>query len=258
MSLDGDPGIDPEPGSDLEKQLQSAARAFDYPETPDIVRGLKRRWTTRPVRRPGLPRLAWAAAVLLAVIAGLFAVPQVRARVLDWIRLGAVRIFLVEPTPAPTVRPTPVQIASLLNLAGETTLEEAEKTAGFDLRLPAEPPDLGRPDRVYLQDLGGPAVVLVWVDENRPDQVRLSLFELGPGTSGIDKIQPKVIQETQVNDARALWTEGPHFLQLRNGEMDLRSLVAGNTLIWVADGVTYRLETDQSMEEAVRIAESVE
>ena len=145
MSPDGDTGLGPEPRSRLEEQVQAAARGFDYPETPDIARGLKRRWAGRPARRPGLPRLVWAAAILLAVIAGLLAVPRVRASVLDWIRLGAVRIFLVAPTPVPTpappaaAGPTPVVIASLLDLAGETSLEQARKRVGIDLRLPDVP-----------------------------------------------------------------------------------------------------------------------
>jgi hypothetical protein len=39
--------------------------------------------------------------------------------------------------------------------------------------------------------------------------------------------------------------------------MDFRRLVEGQVLIWEADGITYRLETELSMEEAVAIAESL-
>jgi len=34
-------------------------------------------------------------------------------------------------------------------------------------------------------------------------------------------------------------------------------LVEGNVLLWTEGEITYRLETDQRMEEAVRIAESL-
>jgi hypothetical protein len=176
--------------------------------------------------------------------------------VLAWIRLGAVRINLVQPTPPPSAAPN--SLPSLLDLAGETSLEQARSKAGFDIRLPTYPPDLGPPDRVFLQDLGGPAVVLAWADEANPQQPRLSLFELAPGTSGLEKSPPRLIQETRVHGARALWTEGAHVVQLRDGDMDFRSLVTGNTLIWVDEGgVTYRLETRLPLEEAVRIAESL-
>jgi hypothetical protein len=104
--------------------------------------------------------------------------------------------------------------------------------------------------------LGGPVVVLVWLDPNRPDRVRLSLHELGPGTFG-EKVQPQVIQETTVHGERALWTEGPYMIQLKNGDYDVRRLVMGHVLIWTVGEVTLRLETDLSLEEAVRIAESL-
>jgi hypothetical protein len=263
MSANRYTGVDPDTRSNFEKRLESAAHSFGYPQTPDLVQGMKQRWVGQPVRRPARLAITWGIVILLFVLVGLFAVPTVRARVVDWIRLGAIRINLVEPTPAPTAsvvltaHPTEVLIPSLLNLAGETTLEDAKTKVGFDLRLPAYPSGLGQPDHVFLQDLGGPAVILVWVDKSHPNQVSLSLFELAPGTSGFEKSPPTLIQETKVNGVRALWTEGPHFLALKNGDMDLRQLVEGNTLIWVESGVTYRLETRQDLPEAIRIAESL-
>jgi hypothetical protein len=49
--------------------------------------------------------LAWAALVLVIVASVLLAVPPVRAAVLEVLRFGAVRIFLIEPTPVPTLPP---------------------------------------------------------------------------------------------------------------------------------------------------------
>jgi hypothetical protein len=50
-------------------------------------------------------------------------------------------------------------------------------------------------------------------------------------------------------------------LQYRYGAQisyDVRYLVTGHALVWVdQDGVTYRLETDQPLPAAVRIAESL-
>jgi hypothetical protein len=37
----------------------------------------------------------------------------------------------------------------------------------------------------------------------------------------------------------------------------MRRLVEGNTLIWEANGITYRLESHLSLEDALRIAESL-
>ncbi len=35
----------------------------------------------------------------------------------------------------------------------------------------------------------------------------------------------------------------------------MRHLVEGHVLVWVEDEITYRLETDLNLEEAIRIAE---
>ena len=275
-------------GQDLrwERTVQAAAAAFAYPPTPDVASAVARRLGTGKARRPAampvrhrpVPVLAILAALAL-LLAGLLAVPQVRAAVVDVLRLGAVRIFLVPPTPvpaptalppnqgkqgagssAPTAMPrpspTPAPLSSVLDLAGETTLPEAQRAVTFTLRLPAYPPDLGAPDHVFVQDMMGPSVVLAWMDPNRPDAVRLSLYEMSP-SSYIAKIEPRLIQETQVNGQPAIWASGPYFLLSRNGEARTRRLVEGQTLIWTENAVTYRLETDLSLDQARRIAESL-
>ena len=69
------------------------------------------------------------------------------------------------------------------------------------------------------------------------------------------------MEETTVDGERALWVRGPHLLQFRekngNVDYDTRRLVNGNVLIWQEDTLTYRLETDLPLEEAVRVAESL-
>jgi hypothetical protein len=207
---------------------------------------------------------------VVAALAGLLSVPQVRASIIEFLQIGAIRIFLLPPTatpvpptptgtPPPTAapRPTPTPIPSLLNLAGETTLEDAQARAGFVVRLPTYPDDLGPPDRVYLQDLGGDFVVLVWLDPDQPEEVRLSLHMIEDGSFAGTKLEPKVIQETTVGGRHALWTEGPYILRLQNGDLDFRRLIEGRVLIWVEGDVTYRLETDLPLDEAVKIAESL-
>jgi hypothetical protein len=66
-----------------------------------------------------------------------------------------------------------------------------------------------------------------------------------------------LIEATRVNGREALWLVGAHSLLLRNGETAYRTLVTGNVLLWTEGGFTYRLETDRTLEEAVRIAESL-
>lgn len=261
------------PDNVWEARVQTTATAFTYPATPDIAGAVRRRLQAGPTRSaPGRRWLVWATVSLLIIIGGMLAVPQVRAVVVDFLQIGAIRIFLTQPTSTVTPPLTPIppltevsptttspSSSSLLQLAGATSLVEAQARVDFPIRLPGYPSDLGPPDRVFLQDLAGPVLVLVWLDADHPDQIRLSLHQLGPGTFA-QKVEPLIVQETSVKGQPALWTQGPYLLQFeRDGQVivDTRRLVTGHVLIWVEKGITYRLETDLSLEEAVRIAESL-
>ena len=234
-----------------EGRVRSLAQNLSYPPTPDIRAGVRARLRQGPSRRLR-HRLAAAGLLVALLLAGLWAVPQVRAAVIRVLRIGAIRILEGGAVPAPA---TPLPLPPLL--AGETTLAAAQEQAGFPIRMPTYPPDLGRPAAVYFQEMGGPVVVLVWLDRERPGQVRLALHQLGPGTYG-DKVQPPVVQETDVRGRPAAWTEGPYLLELRGGKVDVTRLVAGHVLVWAEGEVTYRLEGNLDLEEAVRIAESLQ
>jgi hypothetical protein len=260
-----------------ENRILSAARELPYPPTPDIAGSLAERRSSRSF---AYRRYAWAAAVaVILLLATMLLVPPVRAAILDFLQIGAVRIFLVEPTATPTPTPapptftpgqaggnqlptatrtpTPIYLASLLDLQGGTTLEAALNRLRFTPSLPAYPPDLGDPDHVFLQDQEGQVLYLVWVDKQHPDQIRLSLHAISPGSWAVTKMGPVIIDQTQVNGREALWAEGPYPLRLTNGEIDFRRLVDGHVLIWEQGELTYRLESDLDMDEAIKVAESL-
>ena len=199
------------------------------------------------------------------------------AAVLDFLQIGAVRIFLVEPTTTPTPNPalptptqeqpaavelptatrtpTPIYLASLLDLQGETTLDQVLERLHFTPSLPIYPPDLGEPDHIYLQDQDGQVLFLVWTDPQQPDSVLFSLHAISPGSWAVTKMDPVIVNQTQVNGHDALWAEGPYPLRLTNDSLDIRRLVDGHVLIWEQDGLTYRLESDLTMEEAIKVAQ---
>jgi len=249
--------------SEWEDRVRKLARRFPYPPAPDL-----RGRIPRPEgRRPRGRRWTWVAgafgAFMLAL--GILLASPARAGLLEFLQIGAVRIRLQPlPTPSkPAATPSPASEAipetrmpGILDLAGETTLEAAQARVPFPIRLPTYPPALGRPDRVYLQDLGGPTVIMVWQDPARPGRARLALFLIGRGAL-VEKFTPRVLTATTVRGRPALWAEGPYLLQTRSGDWTLQRLVEGNVLLWTEGEVTYRLETDQGMEEAVRIAESL-
>lgn len=242
-----------------EQQVQQLARHLVYPPTPDLAKTL----AGQPRLRPGQTRWlapAWALLLLLVcLLIGLVSVLPVRAALCHFWQIGVVNIWLAEPTPTPvaTPQPTPSDQVSPTELAGATSLAAAQAQISFPIRLPSFPADLGKPDQVYLQDLDGTTVILVWLEEAQPGRVRLSLHQL---TSGVVAWKTGVqrVAETTVNGQPAVWATGPYLLALRNGDWEFRRLVNGHVLIWEEAGITYRLESALSLAEAVQIAESLQ
>lgn len=256
---------------DLETKIRSLAEEFPYPQTPDIAR--KYDWEkSGPQQRYFQPRqLVWIGILLIVLITSLVAVPQVRARLLEFLQIGSIRIETSEATPTSTTGDIPgaaispatatpgygSNLVSVLELDGETTLIEARQEAEFPIYLPTYPDNLGDPDRVFYQQMDEQSfVVLVWLSPGTDDQVQVSLYALGHGTGGF-KGEPRVIEEVEVNGGRAIWTDGPHLFVI-DGFFQAGRLVESPVLIWTVDGLTYRLEADLSKDEMIRIAESLE
>jgi hypothetical protein len=234
-----------------EDWVHSQAEAFPYPPTPALAAEVRAQLEARPqVRRGVRPAMGLIAALLIAL--GALAVPSVRASVRELVRIGAVRIDLAPGMPSP-----PAAAASFPDLAGETTLAAAREMLEFPILLPTHPPELGPPDRVYLQDHGGAVLILIWEGPGAPGQIALSLHILGPGAQA-SKGPVVELARSEVNGQPALWTQGPYVLKYGESSYDARHLVEGNVLVWEADGVTYRLESDLPLQGAVRVAESLE
>lgn len=264
-----------------EEALRQSVRTLPYPPTPDIAdRVMARLGNERTPPRWQFQPL-WVAALILAFLLGLWAVPPVRAAILEFLQIGAVRIWLVEPTPttatferettatvpsssivAPTqqgVIATSTPLTSPLGLAGKTTLAEAEAQAGFSVRLPTYPTDLGQPDVVFYQELAGPTIVLVWMNPEQADEVQYSLHLIGNGAIA-HKMSPPTVITTTVNGSEAAWMIGPYILAYGDGgeeNWQSRYLVSGKVLVWTEGDLTYRLESDLTMDEAIRMAESL-
>lgn len=246
----------------FETRVQALAKEFKYPSTPPVANTVMARLRASSARPQIRRQLAWALVAVVILLAGLMFVPPVRAAVLELIQIGIVRIFPAESTPtiqAPlTATPAPTSESSLPfleTLFDEITLEEAQTTVDFPIPLP---PNLGTPNHVYLQNAGGWMVILVWLDPQQSNQIEMSLHIIEAGSWTIEKYQPAAIEETTVHGQRAVWTSGPYPLILSNGNIDFTRMIDGHVLIWEENQITYRLETDLPLEEAVRIAESLE
>ena len=258
----------------FENQLRSIAKGLEYPRTPNIAGRVMRRLraSTRP--RFFSRKLAWSLTMILVLFSSLMLIPPVRAAFVEFIQIGIVRIF-PRPTESPleaistttpdsliprTATPIPsgTLIPSLRRIAGETTLAEAQQSVNYSILLPTYPPELGQPDYVFLQDAEGAMTILVWLDPRQPNRVLMSLHFIPEGSWGIEKSEPRFIEQTNVNGQPAIWAVGPYPLRLLNGDLDFTRLIDGNVLIWADGDLTYRLETNQTLQEALRIAESLE
>jgi hypothetical protein len=254
---------DQQPIEQLEADVRDLAAALPYPPTPDLA--ARARW--RPAQQRFARRRLRLALGLLAALLALLAVPQVRAAVARAIQLGAISIRFDEPTPAPALALSPTPITSLLDLAGETTLEQAAPLLPYPIRLPTYPAEIGPPDRAFLQvfDRERTMLVLVWLDPQQPSGVGMSLTMLGSQALAdkgfVVKTGSEILQEVSVGGRRALWLRGPHFLEIQRADgrsgYDLRRLVEGEVLIWADGELTYRLESHLPLAEAIRVAESL-
>ena len=246
----------------LEQLLRQAATDLrdEFPPTPAIaapVRHALQRRRAAPLMRLRVQRLARAAALAAAVFAAiLLLLPDVREAVARFFGLETVRIERIATVPAPTTQPTIQQtIQPTPELAGLTSLSQARAKVRFNIRLPGYPPGIGQPRRVYVQNFeSGQQVILVYPD--------FALFQSEGVIYGKAVGGGTLVQETTVAGEYALWLSGsPHLVQIQNPDGSYREgsarLVDGNVLAWQAGGITYRLETQRSLDEARRIAESL-
>lgn len=259
---------------DFETQLRTIAQQMNYPHTPDIAGRVMPR--VHPTMKPRFfsRRFAWSLTLILVLFVSLMLIPPARAAIIEFIQIGIVRIFPrptespieIPPTSAPgtmvplTATPNaPNDFLPFLDrLAGETTLTEAQTVVKYPILLPTYPADLGEPDLVFVQDADGAMTILIWLDPGDPKKVSLSLHIIPVGSWAIHKAAPVTIQETIVNGQRAVWAVGPYPLRYSNGNLDFTRLIDGYVLIWTDGEITYRLESALPMEEAIKIAESLQ
>jgi hypothetical protein len=167
----------------LEHELGRLAVAF--PPEPD----LEARVLARLQRRSRRPWVVLALAGVAAVGA-LFAIPQTRAAILDFFRIGGEEIRRVETQPRAPVRP-PL-------LGREVTLDDARDAVDFTVLVPDTEVE------AYVDDsVRGGMVNLRWnghlLSQWRGDQLAFVGKQLGPGSRTVS---------LDVDGARGLWITG--------------------------------------------------
>ena len=96
-----------------------------------------------------------------------------------------------------------------------------------------------------------PAIGLLLTQFKQPFERDFLGKGLPPGTR---------IEDVSIGGSRGVWLDGPpplFFRQSATRVTDAAPRLAGNTLVWIRDGLTLRIESDLPREAAVRIAASV-
>ena len=212
----------------LEHELRALPIAF--PAEPDLE--------ARVLARLERPRRRWLVPVVavVAAVGALFAIPQTRAAILDFLRIGDVTIERVETQPRAPVRPA--------ELGSPVSLDEAREAVDFDLV------SFDRRFRTYLDrtvsggmvnQRSGRLVLSQW----RGEQLPFVQKQVGPNS---------LVVPLDVMDVPAVWITGArHEIVYGDGDgiqAKTRRLV-GNVLIWERDGITYRLEGARTRPEAL-------
>lgn len=258
--------------NELEAILVEIGERLASPRRPLAAAVLARIERTPLPRRWSAPSLAPALATLAALLFVVaLAIPGVRAAAREILHIGGIDIFPVPSLPASPTASTSASPSASPSLAipgRRTTLAVAQAAVPFAIRVPTAA-ELGTADEIVLDTSSGPSVSLVYatrpqVPASRLNGVAALVVELpgtvdpaffgkliGPGTT---------VTSVDVNGSPGYWLEGaPHQFFYRDSAGSIRDetlRLAGNTLIWVADGVTYRLEAQLSRADALRIAAS--
>ncbi len=244
------------PDLGLERELQELGRAIAFPPTPDLTGAVRGRLAASAPRRYAWRRVAVVALALVAVSVGaLMAVPQSRSAILEWLGLRGVSIERTTTRPDAPERPID------LGLGEPQSLDDVREQAGFPVAVPEDP---GSPDDAYVGPWqGGTAASLIWRDDEGRPELLLTELRAGLDEDFVMKLAgpETTLERVAVGGSTAYWLAGrPHEVLYTgpNGELLLDTVrLAGNVLLWQRGDVTFRLEGAETLDEALRIAESV-
>ena len=255
----------------LEGALVELASTIEWPPEPDVsarvVAAIESRVAAPVSARPPLRR-GWAfAAALVLLVAALFTFsPTTREAVADFIGLGGIRISSGDrPNDLPELGENVALGAPVDGIAG------AEEIVDFEIATPTVE-GFAEPDAVHADDDFPPGGRASLVYAPRPDLpetsetgvgLLLTQFEGTPEVNAIKKLHSVGvhIRFTDVDGAAAYWIAGGShtisYIDANGDHIEETTRLAGNTLIWQANGVTFRLESALGFEEALAIATSI-
>lgn len=227
--------------------LELGARLFalrDDIEPTDVTLDV----TALPTRRePGARLLRAVATVVLVVVAAVLAIAPARTAVADWLGIGSTTIEIEDELPLATTNDPPATPT-------DDSVADIEAAAGADLGIAISLPrasTLGDPIgwevRTYA-GVGGDVRELVvdWAD------VRLTAW-----SAGADFEPRKIATREPITDDRLPTDGGPAYWldDLHVRDLGDDAVLVDQTLLWVRDGVEYRLsDPELTLDAAIAIA----
>jgi hypothetical protein len=230
----------------LPEQLRALGRELSVRVPDDLADRVVAEIALVPVKRTtgwrrwgaGLAALVVAAGVSVAVSA------PVRAALGQVFGFGGVEVRQA-PGPSPASTPS-------LPDAHRTDIDTAQAIVGFAIRVPRE---LGEPESVTVAD--GRVVSLYYTQPTGP--VRIDQFEGDLGAMWA-KYAQGLAQPTTVDGLEALWFDEPVtlvYIDSRGVEREESSRLTDGTLVWMEDGLTFRLDGIRPLDAAVTVARSM-
>jgi hypothetical protein len=258
----------------LERELSELRRFVAFPPTPDLATAVRTRLVARPRRDrihvPELfarrPWLVAAAAVLVLALAATIASGSVRHAIADALGVPGIRIEFGDDDPT-----VPLSLpGSNLGLGERASLDEAISTVDFPIQIP-DSGIYGAPDAVFVRNLrsGGTLVTLIYSpDDTLPEAAETktgALLMQFRSTENVDIMLKGVrgdgsIREVAFGGGRGFWIQGTSSLTILDDPSATTcctSRPSANVLLWQRGGVTYRLESALTFEEAKTIIESM-
>ena len=235
-----------------------------FPATPPLAETVSARLRTTDISgRAHAPRTRlWAVAALLAalLVGPFFFSPALREATAELFGVDGVDIEITEQEPKAELSPP--------DLGTESDLGSVQREVPFTIRVPSS---LGAPDEVFLDDRSGESVVsLVYrpragLPEAAETGVGLLVMEFEGRIPGafMKKVAGggSTLELVDVHGRTAYWISGaPHQILYRDPEGVVRespTRLAANTLLFSSGGVTFRIEGDIGLAQALEIARSL-
>lgn len=250
----------------LESLLVELGRALDFALTPDLVTSVGRRLRSEPGVRRSAAWERWNVAAVAAslLLGAVLTVATTNMAVAEKLGLPGVLIRVVDELPDVSPRAGTIAPGRLV------TLEAASAGAAFELVGVGA---LGDPDEVYLDDAvpGGAVSFVYYPRPGLPEAEAtgvgaiLTQFQGRVSSEFITKVAVgggTRVKPVDVDGAPGYFFTGSgHLVYFTGADGEVyqsEGRLAGNTLLWERGGVTYRLEAELSLNEALRVARSVE